>query len=159
MSKLIKNKQVIKNTWTIVSDKEIKADDVNVIIPTVLYSENLSTQVKNGKIAFLLESDQSVNDLPEGFESSPLIAVNFPAFTDGRAYSIARELREIKGYTGEIRAVGDVLHDQLNAMERCGFDAFDLRDDKDEKKAINAFKDFSQKYQADLVNTKPIYQR
>lgn len=53
-----------------------------------------------------------------------LIEVNFPAFTDGRGYSAARVLREA-GYTGELRAVGDVLVDQLAAMRRCGFDSFE----------------------------------
>ncbi|WP_374409211.1 DUF934 domain-containing protein [Pelagerythrobacter sp.] len=52
-----------------------------------------------------------------------LVEVNFPAFTDGRGYSAARILREA-GYDGELRAVGDVLVDQLNAMRRCGFDSF-----------------------------------
>ncbi|GGC25680.1 hypothetical protein GCM10011371_11580 [Novosphingobium marinum] len=52
-----------------------------------------------------------------------LVEVNFPAFTDGRGYSAARILREA-GYAGELRAVGDVLVDQLSAMRRCGFDSF-----------------------------------
>ena len=52
-----------------------------------------------------------------------LVEVNFPAFTDGRGYSAARILREA-GYAGELRAVGDVLVDQISAMRRCGFDAF-----------------------------------
>ena len=53
-----------------------------------------------------------------------LIEVNFPSFTDGRGYSSARVLREA-GYTGELRAVGDVLVDQIGLMRRCGFDAFE----------------------------------
>lgn len=52
-----------------------------------------------------------------------LIEVNFPTYTDGRGYSAARLLRE-HGYTGELRAVGDVLVDQLSHLRRCGFDAF-----------------------------------
>ena len=56
-----------------------------------------------------------------------LVALEFPKFTDGRAYSQARLLRERYGYRGEIRAVGDVLRDQLRFMARSGFDAFELR--------------------------------
>ncbi|ODU67465.1 MULTISPECIES: DUF934 domain-containing protein [unclassified Novosphingobium] len=52
-----------------------------------------------------------------------LVEVNFPAYTDGRGYSAARILRE-HGYAGELRAVGDVLLDQLSHMRRCGFDSF-----------------------------------
>ena len=55
-----------------------------------------------------------------------LICVAFPAFTDGRAYSLARKLRERHGYTGELRAVGNILRDQLFFMRRCGFDAFEI---------------------------------
>ena len=53
-----------------------------------------------------------------------VIAVNFPQFTDGRGYSIGRLLRERYGWRGELRAVGDVLRDQLFYLTRCGFDAF-----------------------------------
>ena len=55
-----------------------------------------------------------------------LIALVFPKFTDGRAYSTARHLRDVLGYRGEIRATGDVLLDQLPLMLRCGFDAFEI---------------------------------
>jgi uncharacterized protein (DUF934 family) len=57
--------------------------------------------------------------------------LNFPAFTDGRNYSNARLLRDRYGFKGELRAIGDVLRDQLFFMHRCGFDAFAMRADKD----------------------------
>ena len=57
-----------------------------------------------------------------------VIALVFPKFTDGRAYSTARHLREVLGYRGQIRATGDVLLDQLPLMLRCGFDAFEIVD-------------------------------
>jgi uncharacterized protein (DUF934 family) len=64
-----------------------------------------------------------------------LIAVRFPKFGDGRGYSIARLLRERYGYRGELRAVGDVLRDQLLFMKRSGFDSFSLREDQDPDEA------------------------
>ena len=57
-----------------------------------------------------------------------VVALVFPKFTDGRAYSTARHLREVMGYRGQIRATGDVLLDQLPLMLRCGFDAFEIVD-------------------------------
>ena len=72
--------------------------------------------------------------------------MRFPKFTDGRGYSIARLLRRL-GWKGELRAVGDVLRDQLFYMTRCGFDAFALRDDQDAQVALTAFSDFSTPYQ------------
>jgi uncharacterized protein (DUF934 family) len=87
-----------------------------------------------------------------------LVAVNFPKFTDGRGYSIARSLRERYGYTGELRAIGDVLHDQLFYLHRCGFDAFALRADKNAERALAGLETFSDSYQA-AVDTLPLFRR
>lgn len=76
-----------------------------------------------------------------------LIEVNFPSFADGRGYSAARILREA-GYTGELRAVGDVLIDQLSHMRRCGFDAFAPDKPLDEDDAKRAFATWDNVYQA-----------
>ena len=76
-----------------------------------------------------LKSDQPPELVAEDLQSLALIALEFPVFRDGRAYSYARLLREQYRFTGEIRAVGDVLLEQLHFMERTGFDAFELNSD------------------------------
>ena len=76
-----------------------------------------------------------------------LIAIEFPAFTDGRGYSAATLLRERYGYKGELRAVGDVLRDQIFLLSRVGFTTFALREDQNVEKALAAFNDFSSYYQ------------
>ena len=73
--------------------------------------------------AVRIEPGDDARELLPYLDRLKLVEVNFPAFTDGRGYSAARILREA-GYTGELRAVGDVLVDQLFAMRRCGFDSF-----------------------------------
>ena len=73
--------------------------------------------------AVRLEPGDDARDLLPYLDRIKLIEINFPAYTDGRGYSAARILREA-GYAGELRAVGDVLVDQLHEMRRCGFDAF-----------------------------------
>ncbi|MEO6717888.1 MAG: DUF934 domain-containing protein [Novosphingobium sp.] len=73
--------------------------------------------------AVRIEPGDDARDLLPFLDRLKLVEINFPAFTDGRGYSAARILREA-GYTGELRAVGDVLVDQLFAMRRCGFDSF-----------------------------------
>ena len=93
-----------------------------------------------------MKSTSSLNGSAEDFDKLALIAVRFPKFTDGRGYSIARVLRRL-GWQGELRAVGDVLRDQLFYMTRCGFDAFALRADQDAQAALTAFSDFSAPYQ------------
>lgn len=90
-------------------------------------------------------------DLTTGWDAlrdRPLIALEFPAFGDGRAYSQARLLRDRYGYTGEIRATGKaVVRDQMHPMLRSGINAFALRDDQNPQICLDAFKDFTEAYQ------------
>ena len=88
-----------------------------------------------------------------------LIEINFPKFGDGRGFSIARLLRERYGYKGELRAVGQVARDHLYYMEKCGFDAFLLRDGEDVDEALAAFGDFSEAYQATVAQPLPLFRR
>ena len=85
-----------------------------------------------------------------------LVEVNFPVFTDGRGFSSARILREA-GYQGELRAVGEVLVDQIAFMRRCGFDAFAPEVPLDPTDAENAFQRFEQVYQPTTDQRAPIW--
>jgi uncharacterized protein (DUF934 family) len=87
------------------------------------------------------------------------IEVNFPKFSDGRGYSIARLLRERHGYKGELRAVGEVVRDHLLNMESAGFDAFLLRDGEDAEEALAGFADFSEAYQTSITRPIPLFRR
>ena len=82
-----------------------------------------------------------------------VIAVDFPAFTDGRGYSTARLLRERLGYAGELRAVGDVQRDQLHYLSQVGFDAFAVAEGRDVDAALASLRDFSDGYQATNART------
>jgi len=92
------------------------------------------------------------------FDRIELVAVRFPAFTDGRGYSTARLLRQRHGWKGEMRAVGDVLRDQMFYLARCGFDTFDLKDGESVADALRGFGDFSEAYQA-AVDRGPLFRR
>lgn len=91
--------------------------------------------------------------------TTSVIALNFPAFTDGRHCSSAYLLRNRYGYKGELRAIGDVLRDQLFSYQRVGFDAFALRADKDPVDALKAFEEFSEVYQASTDQPLPLFRR
>ena len=106
-----------------------------------------------------LESGEDPAAIAGDLESLPVIAVNFPKFTDGRSYSTARLLRERYGYRGEIRAIGDVLQDQLFYMQRCGINAFALKEDKDLEAALAGFRVFSERYQAAVDEPQPLFRR
>ena len=75
------------------------------------------------------------------------VEVHFPKFGDGRGFSTGRLLRERYGYKGELRAVGHLTRDHLLFLERCGFDAFELRPDEDPTEALSGFQAFSAIYQ------------
>ena len=96
--------------------------------------------------AVRVEPGDDARDLIPHLERLDLVEVNFPAFGDGRGYSSARILREA-GYDGELRAVGDVLVDQLAYMRRCGFDAFEVPGDAPAGQWIGALAGISVRYQ------------
>ncbi len=97
--------------------------------------------------AVRIEPGDDARDLLPYLDRLKLVEVNFPAFTDGRGYSAARILREA-GYAGELRAVGDVLVDQLFAMRRCGFDSFAPQAPLDPADAEAALTRWADVYQA-----------
>lgn len=109
-------------------------------------------------IGVRLEPKDDPAVLAEDAGSLALIAVNFPVFTDGRGYSTARLLRERYAFKGELRAVGDIFHDQLFLLARCGFDALLLREGEDEQAAVAALGVFTEVYQA-ANDRGPLFER
>lgn len=92
-------------------------------------------------------------------QSVPLIAIDFPVFTDGRGYSIASTLRNRYRYDGDLRAIGDVLIDQLFYLRRVGFSSFALRADQDRDRAVKALRTFSEVYQGAADQPLPAFRR
>ncbi len=152
MATLIKNKRIVPDSWQQLKPAaEGGLPDVPVtgdwIVPLAIWNEQRAQlSQRSGRNGVLLENTEDPRLLELDFDKLALIAVNFPKFTDGRGYSIARLLRRL-GWKGELRAVGDVLRDQLFYMTRCGFDAFALRADQDAQVALTAFSDFTAPYQ------------
>ena len=113
-----------------------------------------------------LPSDAQVLTLPNDADPRTVslagiarIDLNFPKFTDGRAYSQAFLLRRRLGFKGEIRATGDVLVDQLVQMERTGFDSAVLRADQNVAVATAQFARYKAFYQGDAVTVAPVFSR
>ena len=88
---------------------------------------------------------------------SSIIALDFPAFKDGRSYSHARILRDRYNYEGELRAIGNVLRDQMFFMLRCGINCFEVTEGKNAEDALKSFNDFTVRYQAAADDAVPIY--
>ncbi len=102
-----------------------------------------------------LELGNDIDPLEADLDGITRIDLNFPKFTDGRAYSQARLLRQRRQFSGEIRATGDVLIDQLVHMARCGFDVAVLKEGVDAEDAQRQFERFAGFYQGDAVETQP----
>ena len=158
MPKLIKDGRVAADTWHF-AENAMPGTAAPTVLPLAQWLER--RDVLGGAAArwgVLLEPGDDPASLAADLPDLGLVAVRFPAFTDGRGYSIARLLRQRYGFRGELRAVGDVLRDQIFLMARCGFDAFALRDDQDAAAAIAALGDFSEVYQG-AVDRGPLFER
>jgi uncharacterized protein (DUF934 family) len=106
-----------------------------------------------------LGPDDEVEHLQPWLATLPLIALDFPSFRDGRAYSQAYLLRTRLGWQGELRAIGDVLRDQLSHMRQCGFDAFALRADKSAEDALKGLAGMSVLYGRSAIEPRPLFRR
>lgn len=165
MQKLISKEALIDNPWTVLkvaTGPEIlqAAPGKNFIVPLSfwkLYRDELGEY--NGNISIWLDSHEQVSEIGEELHIFPLIALNFPVFSDGRSYTNARELRERYSYKGEVRAIGDVMRDQLYYMAQCGFNSFELRHDQDVETCLSAFSDFTTNYQSTVVEPTPLFRR
>lgn len=149
--------QETQDCWTLVLDSETTevALDEPVIVPLSTWLESPS----DSKLAapWLPADTELTPELAERLSNAPLIAVDFPKFTDGRGYSVARLLRERYGYQGEVRAIGDVLVDQLFFMTRCGFDGLSLRADQWVEDALRNLHIFSRAYQPATDQPEPLF--
>jgi uncharacterized protein (DUF934 family) len=163
MQRIIKNNAVIDETWHLLP-KDTSFDDLSncddLIVPLALWREHgHALEARDGGLGVWLDSDEEAEEIGADVGKFQVIALNFPAFTDGRSYSNARLLRDRYGYKGELRAIGDVLRDQLFYLHRCGFDAFAIRADKDPYEALESLKDFSVTYQAATDEPLPLFRR
>lgn len=114
---------------------------------------------RRSRLGVCLASEHDVDTIAPDLEHLDLVALTFPVFVDGRGFSQARWLRERHGYSGEIRAVGEVLRDQLAFMERCGFNAFELRADQDLQDALTGFDEIDVVYQPAADSQQSIVER
>lgn len=145
---LIKGGVVIEDPFVSVAGDEPLPPEGGVIVGLERWRAARAELVARGTpLGVRLRSDEPPEQIADDLAVLALVALEFPAFRDGRAYSYARILRERYGFAGEIRAVGDVLMEQLHFMLRTGFDAFELGGDDPLAQYEAALEDFSVWYQ------------
>lgn len=167
MAQLIKQGALAADTWTTLTlAEEARPESValpagDVIFPLAVWLARKNEIVScHKRIGLLLQPDDKVEDAAADLEYFVVIAINFPKFVDGRGYSTAALLRQRYHYQGELRAVGDVLHDQLFFMKRVGFDSYALKDGKNAVYAIDqGFSPFSATYQGSTDQPEPHFRR
>ncbi|GGD04505.1 DUF934 domain-containing protein [Halopseudomonas salina] len=163
MQQLIKGEALVRETWHLLPadttlDGMSNCDDL--IVPLALWLDHAhALKARDGGLGVWLNSDEEVEAIADDLEHFQVVALNFPVFSDGRSYSNARLLRDRYGYKGEVRAIGDVLRDQLFLMKRCGFDAYVIREDRNAEEALQSLKDFSEVYQAATDQPQPLFRR
>jgi uncharacterized protein (DUF934 family) len=104
-----------------------------------------------------ISNDTDVDSLQTELAGATVVELNFPKFTDGRAYSQAVQLRRRHQFKGDIRATGDVLIDQLVQMQRTGFTSAVLRDDQDASHGHKLLTQYSGFYQGDAQQSQPLF--
>lgn len=150
------------DTWTVV--REASTTDLTTLEAALLPFGDYLEQVRSSNVsagargAWLSPADDPAALAPH-LSSLPLIAVEFPVFSDGRGYSTASLLRRRYAYDGDLRAIGDVLIDQLFFLRRVGFSSFVLRADQDRARAVLAISTFSEVYQGAADQPLPAFRR
>lgn len=145
---VLKNGVPQPNEWIRVADGEPLPETCKAIVTLERWqAERETLRQRNAPIGVSLKSDQSPLHLADDLDRLSLVALEFPKFTDGRAFSYARVLRDKLGFTGEIRAFGQVLRDQYVFMLRCGIDTIEPAPGKSLEGYAEALKEFSVFYQ------------
>ncbi len=161
MPKIIKDAAIVEDSFQVIArDADISAvSDLpagDLILPLDTYLA-LQAELGDRKVAVWLDSDQAPQALADSLDTVVFVAINFPAFADGRGYSYAYILRMQMSFDGEIRAIGDVLQDQLFYLNRSGFNSFAMREDQNLEQGVERLKDFSQNYQAAVLQREPLF--
>jgi uncharacterized protein (DUF934 family) len=162
MSEIILGNAVVKDDWEILRPSGNEPATVpagRVIVPFAVWIDQLAGLAARGDVGVWLAGSDDPAKLASSLPLLSLVAIDFSKFTDGRGYSIAYLLRSRFGYRGELRAIGDVLPDQLFYMKRVGFDAFAVRADKDINQALRSLRPFTEAYQGSWDNAVPAFRR
>lgn len=140
---LVKGNKIANDTFVnVADDAELPASGDVVISATRFLADPAAILSRAGKVGVIWPNNRDVDDLVPHLDKLAAVALVFPSFRDGRAYTQARLLRERHGYKGELRATGQVLRDQFVFMLRAGFDAFEVKKQSD----AEAFADVAKRY-------------
>jgi uncharacterized protein (DUF934 family) len=146
--RLVKAGRVVEDPYVRVLDETPIPDDVTVLVPAARFlADAAEIARREAATGVIWPNNKKISELAPYLDRLALVALVFPSFRDGRAYSQARLLRERHGFRGELRATGDVLRDQFLFLVRAGFDSFEVKKDSDAGAFAAAVARFSVFYQ------------
>ena len=145
--RLVKNGRITTDLFLHVAEGAELPGDGAILVPAAQFLADPEAVLKHGKVGVIWPNNRDLDDLVPYLDRLAAVALVFPSFRDGRAYSQARLLRERHGYDGELRATGQVLRDQFVFMSRAGFDAFEVKKDADADAFAETVKRYSVFYQ------------
>ena len=145
---LVKGGKISGDAFAHVADDAPIPDEGAILISAARFLEDPEVLSRRaGSTGVIWPNNRDVDDLVPHLDRLAVIALAFPTFRDGRAYSQARLLKERYNYRGELRATGQVLRDQFLFMLRAGFDAFEVKKESDAEAFANTVKRYSVFYQ------------
>jgi len=157
---LVENGRIVEDRYVRILDDAPIPDRVPVIVPANrLLADAPELVRRDGSLGVLWPNDRRVAELEPWLGHLALIALVFPKFRDGRAYSQARLLRETYGFHGTLRATGDVLRDQFHFLVRAGFDSFEVKKPADAKVFAEVLSRYSVYYQPGADGRAPALRR
>ena len=162
---IIKGREVVADDWSVLrlgegdAPETVVVPEGKVIVPLTVWLAQKDSLAARAELGVWIAADERFEALKGEAERFAVIAVDFPKFSDGRGYSIAYNVRKRLGYTGELRAIGDVLRDQLFSMSRVGFNAYATRQDRSIHDALKGLTVFSETYQASVDQPLPLFRR
>lgn len=157
---LIIDRQPAADRWIRVENEEGLNQSGDLLVDFALWTEHADAlKARDGGLGVVIDGDTELDQLVPDLDRLALVAVAFPSFADGRGFSQARILRQHYGYSGEIRAVGDVTWDRLRYMARCGINAYEVPAERYSDDMLSAFDEITVCYQGAEDDPRPIYRQ
>jgi uncharacterized protein (DUF934 family) len=157
---LVENGQIVQDRYRYIADEEPIPERVPVIVTVQRFLANPDALIRrDGSLGVFWPNDRRIAELAPWLGHLALVALHFPKFRDGRAYSQARLLRETYRFRGTLRATGDVLRDQFHFLVRAGFDSFEVKKQADARVFAEAASRYSVVYQPSADGQIPALRR
>jgi len=152
---VIKDWKIIQDHWVHLADEPITNDGFITVSIARWKTERSDLISRNGELGLRVTADDNLEEIADDLEHFQIIALDFPAFTDGRCFSYARLLRNRYQFSGEIRAIGAFIRDQIFFLSRVGVDSFEFKNPINLNEALKAAKDFTVCYQTSSDEREP----